>query len=89
MNSQPLKPDSISEEKPSAAKRLPIKTKNLIRLLVSIIVVLAFLAGYYQTALKLEKKKYAQIEDKYVRVRQMLGRDKTQELIDQSYQVNN
>jgi len=72
-------------KKQKNCEHLPIKTKWLIRILVLIIVVLAYLAGYYQSALKLEKKKYLRLENNYVRVRQMLGREKTQELIDESY----
>ncbi len=65
---------------------LPIKTKNLIRLLVIIIVVLAFLAGYFQAALKLEKKKYAKLEDKFNRLERLLGEKQTQRLLEQSKQ---
>lgn len=50
-----------------------------------LIIVLAILAGLYQTIYKNEHKKYMILEDRYVRVRGQLGVDKTQELIDMSY----
>jgi hypothetical protein len=66
----------------------PIKPKHLTWLLMAVIVILAFAAAYYQTALKLEKKKYKRLEDKYVRVRNMLGANKMKQLIEDSYQDN-
>lgn len=42
------------------------------------------MAGYYHAILKQEQKKYARIEDFYVRVRSQLGREETQRLIDLS-----
>ncbi|GEM_PF-1777600 len=65
---------------------IPFKTKNLIRLLVAIIIVLIFFTNYFQTLLRLEKRKYNHLEDKYVRVRNMLGREEMQRLIDLSYE---
>lgn len=64
----------------------PISDKNIIRILLLLVIVLAILAGLYQTAYSNENKKYMLLEDKYVRVRGELGIEKTQELIDQSYQ---
>jgi len=66
----------------------PISDKNLIRLLLLIIVALALTAGYYQSALELEQKKYKKLENMYVRVRAMLGRKETQRLIDLSYELD-
>lgn len=60
--------------------------KQLTRVLVVLIVVLAFAAGYYQTALSIEQQRYERYEDMFVRVRSQLGRDEMQRLIDQSYQ---
>ncbi len=63
----------------------PIAAKTLHRLLILMVVVLSLAAGYYQTQLQVEKKKYLRIEDMFVRVRDQLGRESTQQLIDQSY----
>lgn len=63
----------------------PIKTKFLLRLLMAIIILLTFLSGYFHSLFTLEQKKYNQLEDKYVRVRMMLGREQMQQLIDESY----
>lgn len=59
--------------------------KNVTRVLLMLVVVLALAAGYFQTALVAEQRKYLRLEDKYVRVRNMLGVDETQRLIDESY----
>jgi hypothetical protein len=66
---------------------IPLKTKNLIRLLVATIVMLIFLTSYFQSQWRLERRRYNNLEDKYVRVRMMLGREETQRLIDESYQI--
>ena len=63
----------------------PFSYKTLTRILVIIIIILGILAGYYQSGLKLEKKKYLRLEDKYVRVRNELGVEETQRLIDESH----
>jgi uncharacterized protein YxeA len=74
--------------KPSPSPNsLPISVKNLIRILVIIIILISLLAGFYHSAYKIEQKRYLQLEDKYTRVRQQLGKEKMQELIDQSYQI--
>lgn len=65
---------------------IPISTRNMIRILVFIILILAFAAGYYQALYKMEIRRYKRLENNYVRVRQELGVEKTQELIDQSYE---
>ncbi len=65
----------------------PINPKTLIRILVVIIIGLIYLASYYKSQYRLETKKYLQLEDKYVRVRMMLGRDELQNLIDDSYDL--
>lgn len=62
--------------------------KNMIRVLVVAVVILAIVAGYYQTALKVERTRFERYEDMFVRVRSQLGRDEMQRLIDQSYQEN-
>lgn len=68
----------------SATQTKPITEKWVIRLLITTIIALAFLAGYYQTSLEAEKKRYLRLEDMYVRVRGELGREETQRLIDLS-----
>ena len=67
----------------------PFSYKLLTRILILLIVILSLLAGYYESALVSERKKYLRLEDKYVRVRSELGREETQRLIDQSRQENN
>lgn len=63
----------------------PFSCKTLTQVLVAVIIVLSILAGYYQSGLKLERKKYLRLEDKYVRVRDELGIEETQRLIDESH----
>ncbi|AKM81431.1 MAG: hypothetical protein UT13_C0001G0469 [Candidatus Pacebacteria bacterium GW2011_GWF2_38_9] len=43
---------------------MPSSTKNLIRLMLVAIIVLAFMAGFYQSSLSVEKKKYKLLENK-------------------------
>lgn len=62
-----------------------LSDKNLTRLLVIIILVLAFATGYFQIKYESEQLKYLRLEDKFVRVRGQLGREETQKLIDDSY----
>ncbi len=64
----------------------PISYKALTYILLTIIIILALIAGFYQSAYELEQKKYNKIEDMYVRVRGMLGREETQRLIDLSHE---
>jgi len=47
-------------------------------------VIFSLAAGYYQTSLALEQRRYLRLEDMYVRVRAELGVGETQRLIDQS-----
>jgi DNA-binding LytR/AlgR family response regulator len=63
-----------------------LSEKNVIRILISVVVLLALAAGYYQVKYEGENIKYLRLEDKYVRVRQQLGRDEMQRLIDVSYE---
>ncbi len=63
----------------------PISEKHMIRFLFLLVIVLAIAAGYFQAIYKQERKRYLRLEDKYVRVRSQLGREKMQELIDKSY----
>ncbi len=84
----------MSQKKPSSEKsqtkfKSPISQRCLARILVIVIVLLAFVAAYYQSAYQLEIKRYKKLEDKYVRVRDILGREETQRLIDQSHQQEN
>ena len=62
----------------------PFSQKMLIRLLLMIIAALAITAGVFQELYRAEQKKYARLEDRYVRVRDQLGRDVVQEIIDRS-----
>ncbi len=64
----------------------PISYRTLTYILLIIILVLALMAGFYQSAYKLEQKKYNKLEDMYVRVRDILGREETQRLIDLSHE---
>lgn len=57
----------------------------MLRLVMVLVVFLALAAGYFSAALAAEKNKYLRLEDKFVRVRQALGREETQRLIDESY----
>jgi len=66
-----------------------ISPKKIIRFLVLLIIILTFAAGYYKSVLDLEIKKYNKLEDRYVRVREALGVEKTQELIDISKENDN
>lgn len=52
---------------------------------VILIGILALTSGFYHAALVAEQKKYLRLEDRYVRVREQLGRQATQDLIDASY----
>ncbi len=63
----------------------PTSIKNITRLLLVLVIILAIVAGYFQVIYKQERKRYLRLEDKYVRVRGQLGREKMQELIDSSY----
>lgn len=64
----------------------PASAQAITRLLTALLLALALAAGYYYTAYDNQLKKYAKLEDKYVRVRSVLGREETQRLIDRSYE---
>jgi hypothetical protein len=64
----------------------PLPTIWVTRFLIGIIILLAFVAGYYEVTSTLERKRYLRLEDMYVRVRGELGINETQRLIDQSRQ---
>lgn len=66
---------------------VPVKPKNIIRVLVIALIIVAFVAGYYHSLFTLERKKYNKLEDRYVRVRMMIGREQMQDLIDESYDL--
>lgn len=66
---------------------LPVKTKTLIRVLVLLIIIATYFAGYYHSLFTLERRKYNRLEDMYVRVRMMIGREEMQRLIDESYDL--
>lgn len=67
----------------------PLSYKTLTRVLVLIILILSIMAGYFHASLIAEQKKYLRLEDKYVRVRDELGTEETQRLIDESRQETN
>jgi len=58
----------------------------IMRILFFSCVILALLLGLYQELYRLEKKKYAQLEDNYLQLRGELGREEIQGLIDQSHE---
>ncbi|GIK83910.1 MAG: hypothetical protein BroJett025_05320 [Patescibacteria group bacterium] len=60
----------------------PIQDKWIIRFLIVLTLILSIAAGYFHAVLVAEQKKYAKLEDLYVRVRTELGREETQRLID-------
>lgn len=63
----------------------PIPAQLILRLVVLLCVLFALIAGLYYELYTYEKKRYTLIEDRYVRVREQLGRQEMQRLIDQSY----
>ncbi len=74
-------------EKKDNNNPVPVKTKVIIRILVISLIIVAFVAGYYHSLFTLERKKYNKLEDRYVRVRMMIGREQMQNLIDESYDL--
>lgn len=63
-------------------EKKPIDDKWIIRFLLFSMIILSLMAGYYHAVLVSEQKKYLRLEDLYVRVRDELGREETQRLID-------
>lgn len=63
--------------------------KWLLRFFVVLVVILSIASGYFQALYENEQKKYAKLEDMYVRVRMSLGREETQRLIDISRETEN
>mgnify|MGYP007072815985 CR=1 FL=1 len=59
--------------------------KTILTFCVILIGILALTTGFYHASLVAEQKKYLRLEDRYVRVREQLGREATQDLIDASY----
>lgn len=66
--------------------RKPFSNQTLTYVLILIVFLLALLAGYYHALFLAENKKYRRLEDRYVRVREELGREAMQDLIDASYE---
>lgn len=60
----------------------PFGERWVILILLSATIILSLMAGYYHATLVAEQKKYLRLEDLYVRVREELGREETQRLID-------
>lgn len=69
----------------SISSKQPINSRTVIRFLMVIVLILMYLTGYFHSLYHLERKRYLKLEDKYVRVRNMLGREVMQDLIDESY----
>lgn len=67
--------------------RQPLSNQQVIVVLISCIILQGLIIGYINTQLRLLDKEYRMIEDKYVRLRNTLGRDTTQELLDASYDL--
>lgn len=67
----------------------PMPDKWIFRVLIAIVIFLALMAGFFYTRLQEEQKRYARLEDLYVRVRNELGREETQRLIDVSREKEN
>lgn len=63
-----------------------MKQKIFNRIAFILIVILALAAGFYQSAYKTEIKKYNRLEDLYVRLEMMIGEEKADQLIEDSYQ---
>ena len=68
-----------------SSKPQPINSSTVMIGLSLIVVILAITAGFFHQVWVQEQKKYASLEDRYVRVRNKLGRESMQELIDSSY----
>lgn len=64
----------------------PLSHIALHRAMLIAMVVLAITAGYFHSKWDGEKRKYQLLEDRYVRVRDQLGREEMQRLIDLSHQ---
>lgn len=65
----------------------PLTYRTITRILIALLIATALIAGLYRTKLILLQKEYALVENRYVRVREMLGREATQDLINKSYQI--
>jgi hypothetical protein len=65
----------------------PFSDKLVIRILAGLLVVISLLTGYYHTLYTNQLKLYKRLEDKYVRVREILGVGQTQDLIDLSHEL--
>jgi len=65
----------------------PLSYLTITRILIFLLISTALIAGLYRTKLLLLQKEYALVENRYVRVRDMLGREATQDLINKSYQI--
>lgn len=64
----------------------PWPSTHIIRALIGLLIAISLVAGYYHASLAAERKKYAKLEDNYVRIRDQIGRDEAQRLIDLSHQ---
>jgi len=52
-------------------------TKNLIRLLWLLIIILAFMAGYFQSSLEVEKRKSKSLEKKVLQMENQIKKTET------------
>lgn len=64
----------------------PVPPKFMIAALLFALIVVSFLAGYYQVSWQASQKRYKRLEDVYVRLRNELGVEEAQRLIDLSRQ---
>lgn len=64
----------------------PLSTKFMIVALLLALIVVSFLAGFYQVSWQASEKRYKRIENLYVRLRNELGVDEVKRLIEQSQQ---
>ena len=54
----------------SQADQVPVKTKNIIRILIAVIIILAFLAGFYHSAWQTEQRKTEHLEQQLEEIKQ-------------------
>ena len=63
----------------------PVSTKTLLQITWLIVIAMAFVSGYFHLSFVTLQRKYATLEDKYVRVRDYLGVPTTQRIIESTY----
>jgi hypothetical protein len=63
-----------------------MKQKIFNRIALLLVIILALAAGFFQSAYKTEIKRYNRLEDRYIRLEMMIGEEKAETMIDNSYQ---